>query len=208
LQQGTDISGYALPSYDAGFLQQELSYFQQWYLTGYLQQTLSAEEQRSLNEVSTLLIDNMLAQPQGLVHRDYHSRNLMVLDDEQVGILDFQGMVYGPITYDVVSLLRDCYQDWPSEKVEQWALSYQRLAEKNGIFEPVDVDTFLRWFDWSGLQRHLKCLGLFARLHLRDNKSQYLAAMPRVLRYVCEVSSRYPELSHLNALLSAVEVME
>ena len=117
------------------------------------------------------------------------------------GILDFQDAVFGPVTYDLVSLLRDCYIDWPRPRVEQWALGYLHRAAAAGLFPPASDATYLRWFDWMGVQRHLKATGIFARLHLRDNKPAYLADIPRTLAYVHDVSARYPELRDLHTFL-------
>jgi aminoglycoside/choline kinase family phosphotransferase len=143
------------------------------------------------------LADNALEQPQVCVHRDYHSRNLMVTTRNNPGILDFQDAVTGAVTYDLVSLLRDCYVSWPRERVEDWALGYQELALQSGILreEHDDPAQFLRWFDLMGMQRHLKAAGIFARLNHRDGKPGYLADIPRTLGYVTEVAGRYGELA-------------
>ncbi|MDE2089208.1 MAG: phosphotransferase, partial [Gammaproteobacteria bacterium] len=132
---------------------------------------------------------------------DYHSRNLMVTARNNPGILDFQGAVVGPVTYDLVSLLRDCYVAWPRARVEEWALGYHDLAVQSGVLREENEERFLRWFDLMGVQRHLKAAGIFARLHHRDGKSAYLRDIPRTLGYVREVSARYPELSGLHDLL-------
>jgi len=136
------------------------------------------------------------------VHRDFHSRNLMVSDHHNPGILDYQDAVIGPVTYDLVSLLRDCYIDWPRSRVEGWARGYYELARQTGILRPGDADEtcFLRWFDLMGVQRHLKAAGIFARLNHRDGKPGYLADIPRTLGYVQAVSQRYPELADLGLI--------
>ena len=127
------------------------------------------------------------------MHRDFHSRNLLVCDDQSLACIDFQGALKGPLTYDAVSLLRDCYLRWPTEKVHEWSLDfYQQIKSRYGA---ISEETFCRWFDWMGLQRHIKVLGIFARLHLRDNKSHYLQDLPLVIRYTQEVSRQYPELA-------------
>ncbi|MCK4588134.1 MAG: phosphotransferase, partial [Gammaproteobacteria bacterium] len=141
------------------------------------------------------------------VHRDYHSRNLMVTPENNPGILDFQDAVVGPVTYDLVSLLRDCYIEWPREQVEQWALKYLHRAAEAGVFEltaDYTDDVLLRWFDWMGVQRHLKASGIFARLCLRDGKDGYLDDIPRTLGYVSDVCARYEELAPLHALLESL----
>ncbi len=152
-----------------------------------------------------LLADNALAQPQVCVHRDYHSRNLMLTDMHNPGILDFQDAVIGPVTYDLVSLLRDCYIDWPRARVEDWALGYQDLALQSGILRAAheDPQQFLRWFDLMGMQRHLKAAGIFARLKHRDGKAGYLQDIPRTLGYVVEVAGRYEELAAFGNFIEA-----
>ncbi len=144
--------------------------------------------------VPTLLVDNALRQPRVFVHRDYHSRNLMVAERNNPGILDFQDAVYGPVTYDLVSLLRDCYIRWPAERVTEWALGYYQLALQSGVLRNPAEAQFLRWFDLMGIQRHLKAAGIFARLCHRDAKPGYLEDVPRTLGYVVDVGRRYPEL--------------
>jgi hypothetical protein len=141
-------------------------------------------------------------QPQVFVHRDYHSRNLMILENDNPGILDFQDAMKGPITYDLVSLLQDCYISWPRVSVEAWVSDFQMRAKQVGLLKPdLEPAKFMRWFDWTGLQRHLKNLGIFARLHYRDGKSGYLKDIPQVLRYISETCHRYEELLPLWAFL-------
>jgi aminoglycoside/choline kinase family phosphotransferase len=137
------------------------------------------------------LIDSALEQPRVLVHRDFHSRNLMLSGDDEIAVIDFQDAVVGPITYDLVSLLRDCYIHWPAAQVEGWALAYRDLLRAQGLAAGVEQGQFLLWFDWMGLQRHLKVLGTFARLFLRDGKSAYLDDLPLVIHYVMEITARY-----------------
>ena len=149
-----------------------------------------------------------LLQPQVFVHRDYHSRNLMRTEQNNPGIIDFQDAVIGPVTYDLVSLLRDCYIAWPRERVETWALDYLHRVADAGIIPHKSDDVYLRWFDWMGVQRHLKAVGIFARLYLRDGKSGYLDDIPRTLDYVREVAAHYPELQSLHALLKTLPVKE
>lgn len=193
-----------LPPYDKELLLREMDLFREWYLRRYLNLPLSAQHQVQLDNVFQLLADSALAQPQVFVHRDYHSRNLMIADENNPGILDFQDAVIGPVTYDLVSLLRDCYIAWPRDRVEQWALDYLHQATDAGVITSVSDETFLRWFDWMGVQRHLKATGIFARLHLRDGKDDYLKDIPRTLAYVQDVSARYPELQDLHTLLSGL----
>ena len=154
-----------------------------------------------LDQTFRILADNALQQPRVCVHRDYHSRNLMVTEAQNPGILDFQDAVIGPVTYDLVSLLRDCYIAWPREQVEDWALGFHELAMQSGILNRdlhEDEIQFLRWFDLMGVQRHLKAIGIFARLNHRDGKPGYLQDIPRTMHYVEEVSGRYDELGPLH----------
>ncbi len=189
-----------LPSYSPTLLQNELNLFPHWFIGELLQQS-HALENFSLTPAFNFLIDNSLQQPQVLVHRDYHSRNLIERQGRSLGVIDFQGAVWGPITYDIVSLLKDCYLRWPADKVEQWALSYARLAKDVGLLPDISDQRFLHWFHLTGLQRHLKVLGIFARLALRDGKQQYLADLPRVLAYVRDTAGRFEQTQPLLAFI-------
>ncbi|MGB5442759.1 MAG: phosphotransferase [Gammaproteobacteria bacterium] len=192
-----------LPPYDDALLLREMELFRDWLLFEHLGIELSAQQHTLLKEVFRTLADNALAQPQVCVHRDYHSRNLMVTPANNPGILDFQDAVTGPLTYDLVSLLRDCYVKWPHERVEDWALGYHDLALQTGILQArhADPQTFLRWFDLMGMQRHLKAAGIFARLNHRDGKPGYLADIPRTLSYVTEVARRHAGLQQFGAFV-------
>ncbi len=190
----------SLPDYNEALLRREMDLFRDWYLGRHLGLTSGKSEEAVLDEAFTLLVENALDQPQVSVHRDYHSRNLMV-SAHNPGILDFQDAVHGPVTYDLVSLLRDCYIDWPRERVEKWVLGYHDIAIDHGILRGPQEERFLRWFDLMGVQRHLKATGIFARLNHRDGKSGYLNDIPRTLGYVVEVSGRYPELGTFKRLL-------
>jgi len=166
---------------------------------------LSAAEHAQLNTCFALLTDNMLQQPQVLVHRDYHSRNIMVLENNELGIIDFQDAVIGPITYDIVSLLRDCYVKWPQEKVTELLQYYIELLSPQLIstkISTIQQAQWQRWFDLTGMQRHLKASGIFARLHHRDGKSGYLNDIPLTLSYLVDISEKYPEFQSLHQLLS------
>jgi aminoglycoside/choline kinase family phosphotransferase len=193
-----------LPPYDRGLLLREMELFREWLVSKHLGITLDAEQNRMLDAAFTLLADNALAQPQVFVHRDFHSRNLMVTTRNNPGILDFQDAVRGPVTYDLVSLLRDCYIEWPRARVQEWALGYQELALQTGILreEHEDPQQFLRWFDLMGVQRHLKAAGIFARLNHRDGKPGYLADIPRTLGYVAGMSGHHPGLAGLCEFIS------
>jgi aminoglycoside/choline kinase family phosphotransferase len=205
MQRNVSTDATSLPAFDATLLWNEMVLFRDWYCEQYRQFTFSQAQRVELEAVFQQLTASALAQPQVFVHRDYHSRNLMVMEQNNPGILDFQDAVIGPLTYDLVSLLRDCYIAWPRQRVEQWALAYLHRAADAGVFEPQSNATYLRWFDWMGVQRHLKATGIFARLHLRDNKPAYLNDIPRTLGYVRDVSARYPELQSLHALLADLE---
>ncbi len=190
-----------LPPYDRELLLQEMQLFPDWLLQRHLGLELSAAQQQSLRQSFDLLAEAALEQPRAFVHRDYHSRNLMVLESGNPGVLDFQDAVLGPITYDLVSLLRDCYISWPQERVEAWVLAYLRRPGIAALAGGVDAATWLRWFDLMGVQRHLKASGIFARLWHRDGKPGYLGDIPRTLGYVVAVAARYPELRFLRELL-------
>jgi len=197
LQSNPTLSSSQLPCYDEALLSRELAIFYDWFLDQYLEITVPASIKASLNQ---LLIASAMEQPQVFVHRDFHSRNLMYLSENSPGIIDFQDAVIGPITYDLVSLLRDCYIAWPEEKTLSWmTLYFQRLNKSELI--TTDLETFTRWFDLMGLQRHLKAIGIFSRLNLRDNKSNYLADIPRTLTYVSHICNKYPDLAEFNQYL-------
>lgn len=192
-----------VPPYDARLLNFELSLFKDWFLGRHLGLELGEGTCALLEETFSLLTASALAQPVVCVHRDYHSRNLMVTEKNNPGILDFQDAVAGPVTYDLVSLLRDCYIAWPPEQVCNWALGYHDLAVQAGIIREEDPECFLGWFDRMGIQRHLKAIGIFSRLNHRDGKSGYLGDIPRTLGYVLEISAQYQDLAPFHAWLQA-----
>ena len=181
------------PLYDSQRLTDEMSLFYQWFVAELLKIDLDSDEMSMLNELFGHLVNNALEQPQVLVHRDYHSRNLMLLADEDLGVIDFQDAVWGPITYDLVSLLKDCYIRWPVNQIRQRVLAFKRRLIENNPNLNIDDKAFLRWFDLMGLQRHIKVMGIFARLALRDGKGGYLKDLPLVIDYSLEVASQYPE---------------
>lgn len=183
-----------LPCYDAPFLARELALFREWLLEGLLGLRIETRDAERLDRLQAVLIASALEQPRLCVHRDYHSRNLMLTESASPGVLDFQDAVVGPVTYDLVSLLRDCYIAWPETRVRDWALGYLHDAQAAGRLTEVEPERFLRWFDLMGMQRHLKACGIFARLSLRDGKHAYLDDIPRTLGYVLEAADRYPEL--------------
>jgi len=196
-----------LPPYDAARLEQECALFAEWYVTRHLQVTLSPEQQRSLADMIRLIISSNVAQPDVYVHRDYMPRNLMVADPNP-GVIDFQDAVYGPITYDLVSLTRDAFISWDEKRVLDWTIRYWEKAKRRGLPVAADFTAFYRDFEWMGLQRHLKVLGIFARLHYRDGKAGYLEDTPRFTRYARAVAERYQALAPLAHLLDELESRE
>jgi len=198
MQSGVDISRCGLPHYDETLLLNEMELFREWYLTRQLKLELNSGHHALLDDMFALLIQSASEQPVVCVHRDYHSRNLMVTQKNNPGILDFQDAVTGPVTYDLVSLLRDCYIAWPRKQVESWVKQYCDDISSGENYESIGVaielNQFLSWFDLMGVQRHLKAIGIFARLNIRDAKPGYLNDIPRTLNYIIDVCQRTPEL--------------
>ena len=217
-QQIPEVSCSHLPRYDHALLLRELRLFDEWCLTKLLNRTLPAAQLNALYAQYETLISDVSAQPKTFVHRDYHARNIMVLTKmvssnepitgltkEQLGLIDFQDAVWGPVTYDLVSLLRDAYIQWPAEQVERWVAEYQQQLQNAKVMEPVTEEAFLKWFDLMGLQRQLKVLGIFARLSIRDGKNGYLKDMPLVLTYAKAAAERYEEYVFIADLLGEIE---
>ena len=198
--------GATLPTYDEQRLLSEMRLFPEWYLARHLGKEATANESRILESSFTQLIETATSQSQVLVHRDYHCRNLMVLPPpwRNPGVLDFQDAVVGPITYDLVSLLRDAYVEWPETRQLDWAARYWEMARGVGLPVPEHFDAFWRDLEWMGLQRSLKVLGIFARLCYRDGKTRYLADLPLVLRHTQRVVERYGAFSGLAQMLDRV----
>jgi len=190
-----------LPGYDRPTLKREMDLFPEWFVGRHLGLSLTAAERADLTRIEELLIAAALEQPQVLVHRDYHSRNLMVCEPGRPGILDFQDAVRGPITYDLVSLLRDCYVAWPAARVKAWIGSFREQAAQSRLPVGRDAAEFTRWFDFMGVQRHLKVAGIFSRLWHRDGKRGYLKDIPRTVNYLLSVSREHAELRPLAELL-------
>jgi N-acetylmuramate 1-kinase len=182
-----------LPRYDRVLLTREVELLPEWFLARHLRFDLGAQERAMLDRLFEVLVGAALSQPSVFVHRDYHSRNLLVTREHNPGILDFQDAVWGPVTYDLVSLLKDCYIAWPPARVREWALGYRESLLQAGCPLNATEAQFIRWFDLMGLQRHIKVLGIFARLFYRDGKAQYLRDLPRVLDYSRETAAIYPE---------------
>ncbi len=193
-----------LAPYDEALLARELALFPDWYVERHLGRTLGDGARATLDAVFRSILDNNLAQARVFVHRDFHSRNLMVCTPNP-GVLDFQDAVHGPVTYDLVSLLRDAYVEWPEECQLDWAVRYWERARAARVPVPADFGRFWRDFEWMGVQRQLKVLGIFARLAHRDGKTAYLQDMPRVMRYLRAAAGRYCELAPLCGVLDGLE---
>lgn len=197
-----------LPEYDREALLRELKLFPEWYIAKHLGKEITPAVQTILDRTFDILLANNLAQPQVFVHRDYHSRNLMYLESGNPGILDFQDALYGPVTYDLVSLLKDAYVEWDEERILDLVIRYWENARKVGLPVNPDIDQFYRDFEFMGVQRHLKVLGIFARLYHRDGKENYLKDIPLVMKYTSKVAHRYSELAPLAKLLDDLQEIE
>jgi len=193
-----------LPPYDETLLRRELDLFPDWYVARHLGSPLTATQRETLARMHVLLLQNILAQPKVYVHRDYMPRNLMVCDGNP-GVLDFQDAVYGPISYDVASLFRDAFISWEEDRVLDWTVRYWEKAKRAGLPVDADFSAFYRDMEWMGVQRHLKVLGIFARIRYRDGKPKYLADAPRFLGYVRHAATRYAPLAPLARLLDELE---
>lgn len=192
---------HELPPYDEALLRRELNLFPEWYIAKHLGVTLNNHQQTRLEQVFNRILANNLAQPRVYVHRDYHSRNLMVVTDNNPGVLDFQDAVYGPITYDLVSLFKDAYIRWEEEDVIDWLIGYWEKARLAGLPVHQDFGEFYRDYEMMGVQRHIKVLGIFARLSHRDGKDAYLKDMPLVMDYLRRACERYIDLKPLLNIL-------
>ena len=197
-----------LPPYDEALLLREMRLFPEWYIARHLNASLTDKQHAKLEEVFARIIANNLAQPRVYVHRDYHSRNLMQVDENNPGVLDFQDAVYGPITYDLVSLFKDAYIRWEEAETIDWLIRYWEKARKAGLPVAADFSDFYRDYEWMGVQRHLKVLGIFARLHHRDGKDGYLKDLPLVKAYLRAACVRYIDLKPLLNLLDELEPRE
>jgi N-acetylmuramate 1-kinase len=191
-----------LPPYDRELLMREMELMPQWFLREHLGLEISAAERAMFDRLFESLAQSALAQPQSFVHRDYHSRNLLLTDFDNPGILDFQDAVCGAVTYDLVSLLKDCYIAWPAPRVRGWVTQYREQLLAKGFVFKMSASAFIRGFDLMGLQRHIKVLGIFARLKLRDGKSNYLKDLPRVLDYAREAAREYPETAEFSEFIA------
>jgi aminoglycoside/choline kinase family phosphotransferase len=202
LAMQTRVASADLPPFDHALLVSGLEVMPEWFLSRHLGHTPDCAEWDVLEAAFDVIVRNALAQPRVFVHRDFHSRNLLVTAQNNPGVIDFQGALHGPITYDLASLLRDAYIAWPRARVEAWVESYRQRLRGAGLIDPaVDAARFRRWFDLTGLHRHVRVLGQFYRLWYRDGKPGYLEDVPQVYRYVIEVARSYPELGDFAALL-------
>ncbi len=192
-----------IPLYDEALLRTEMQLFTDWFIGKHLNYALDEHEIRLIEQVQDMLVVNATSQPQAFVHRDYHSRNLMC-HDLQAAVIDFQDAVWGPITYDLVSLFKDCYISWPEEQVVTWVDQFRKQYNDKHDSDH-DMATFLRWFDWMGAQRHMKAIGIFCRLNYRDGKKQYLYDIPRTMKHLQMTCLNYPELAEFNQLLDRLQ---
>ena len=200
MQTSADATG--LPRYDRERLMTEMGLLPTWFLEKHLGHAATDEQHAIIRRAFGWLANVAAEQPAVFVHRDYHSRNLLVCEPRSPGVIDFQDAVLGPLTYDLASLLRDCYIEWDDARVSPWVETYRLRALDAGLIDAsVDTETFLRWFDLIGVQRHIKVLGIFCRLWYRDGKAQYLGDLPLVWRYTTRIARRYPELAELLAIL-------
>jgi aminoglycoside/choline kinase family phosphotransferase len=194
-----------LPDFDRAFVLREMNLFPEWYVGRHLGVTMTDQQKAQLDQVFEAITANVLAQQQVYMHRDFHSRNLMFMEQGNPGVLDFQDAVYGPVTYDLASLLRDAYIQWDEEQVLDWVVRYWQSAKKLGLPVNPDIDAFYRDFEFMGMQRHLKILGIFCRLNYRDGKAIYMGDLPTVMDYVRKTANRYKELKPLLRLLDSFE---
>lgn len=197
-------SGLTLKLYDEALVTQELNLFDDWYLKRHLDIELDAKNKLIWQDTKECLVQAFAQQPQVWVHRDYHSRNLMIHDHNPPAVIDFQDMVIGPIAYDLASLFKDCYIEWTRDQQHHWLVQYLEHLHLEQPSLVVNIDDLVRWVDFTGLQRHLKVLGIFCRLNYRDGKAHYLDDLPLVQKYVLEVIDLYPELSNFQSMLNAI----
>ncbi len=198
-----------LPVMNTAYISNRLNVFTEWYLQRHLRIEPDEHTIRLIQDLEQLFTQEFNSQPQVFVHLDYHSRNLMYVNDiANPGILDFQDAMLGPITYDLVSLFQDAYITWPRSQVELWIAQYAQIAQAAGILTQIDMPKLLRSFDLVGLQRHIKNLGVFARLHYRDQKSHYMHDMPTLMGYILTTCGRYPELTVMLEFLKEIILVE
>lgn len=192
-----------IPTYSEELLSQELQLFEDWFITKHLDITINQDQKTELHNIHKILIENALEQPQVFVHRDFHSRNLMKTTSNNPGVLDFQDAVCGPVTYDLVSLLKDCYISWDIQSINRLSELFRATYNENHN-QNINSETWQKWFDFMGVQRHMKAIGIFCRLHYRDNKSDYLKDINRTLCYIKSVCTNYPELTNFLQLINTI----
>ncbi len=195
--QKIDKKKLKLPAYDADLLQKEMLLFKTWYLESFTKTSLSKTQEKTLQDVFDILKDVALLQPTTSVHRDFHSRNLMYLKRKNPGVIDFQDAVHGPITYDLVSLIKDCYIDWPEDKLKKWLKYFHKKIKSKKLAKNLSLEQLEYYLDFMGVQRHLKATGIFARLYMRDGKPGYINDIPRTLNYIQKMADKYDELKPL-----------
>jgi len=204
LQKGSENNKqFVPPKYHQESLTKEMDLFDEWFINKHLKAKTNSNSSNSLAATKVFLVAECLAQPQVWVHRDYHSRNLMITALESPGVIDFQDLVNGPIGYDLASLFKDCYIEWPRETQLQWLAEYHRLAIRELAVNTFSFEQLIRWYDMAGLQRHLKVLGIFCRLNYRDGKANYMNDLPLVAKYTLEVIDLYPELADFKTHFSS-----
>lgn len=203
LQDKKTAQGLSLPHFNADWMYEEWALHQEWFLQQFLH---LSKADHALQSAYDALIQSALSQPHVFMHRDFHAGNLMLLPHDEVGLLDFQDAFMGPLTYDLASILRDCYIDWPREKVTKWALFYYHLLRLEGELQSISEEQFLNWFDWMSIQRHLKAVMIFARKSLRDDVHHYLTFIPRTLNYIVSVSAGYRELAAITSFYQSIVV--
>lgn len=206
IQTCQEIPNWKLPNFAEPLLLREWNLFDEWVVHKHWDAQLTSQDQSMLKNTFELLQTEFLAQPKTCVHRDYHSRNLLQLKDNGVGVLDFQDAVWGPITYDLISLLRDCYVSWPQERVAKWVQYNFAQLQQQTYYKNLSSEQFQRWFDLLGIQRHLKCLGIFSRLNYLYEKPGYLKDIAPTLNYILMASENYPELTEFKVFLQRYAV--
>ncbi len=199
------IDPVGLPAFDEAHMRKEMDIFDEWYVGVHLKATLNEQQTKWLAEVKAALVDNLAHQTQVFMHRDYHCRNLMYSTTDNPAVIDFQGAMRGPVSYDLASLLKDAYISWEEEQVLDWAIRYWSAARKAGVGVPDDFDHFYRDFEWAGVQRHLKIVGLFARLNHRDGKARYLDDLPLILTYLTKTCRRYRPLAPVARIIDDLQ---
>lgn len=208
IQKITCVTNYDLPLFDEGMMMKEMMLFQEWFIEGVLKYFLSAAEKDLLVKTFHHIAEKITTFQQCFVHRDYHSRNLMILSSGDLGILDFQDAVWGPITYDAISLLKDCYISWPRDNILDLLGYYHYLLSSSHLIEGRAFSDFVNEFDWVGIQRHIKVIGIFSRLHLRDHKSTYLNDIPLAMRYLVEALNSFQDLDDFRLWLDNILSMD